>query len=84
MKKTTVLGISSNNKLIAIFDDPQNFIETKFEGFEISSDLRLRPYFDELLNKEIECSFNKTDKSLRYQNESFFTKLLQAGALSVN
>lgn len=53
MKKTTVLGISSNSKLIAIFDDPQNFIETKFEGFEISSDLRLRPYFDELLNKEI-------------------------------
>lgn len=30
MKKATVLGLSSNQKLIVAFDDGQTFFETRF------------------------------------------------------
>ncbi len=77
MKKATVVGLSSNHKLIVNIDDNQNFIETRFEGFDISAnDMKLRPLIDDLLGKDIECSFNKNDKTIRYQNESLFVSLL--------
>lgn len=33
MKKATILGLTLNSKLIVAFDDGQNLIETRFEGF---------------------------------------------------
>jgi hypothetical protein len=47
MKKATVISLSPNHKLIVAIDENQNFIETRFEGFDITAnDIKLRPLFD--------------------------------------
>lgn len=59
MKKAIILGLNSANKIVAAFDEGKTFVEGKFEGFDISDPLRFRCHFDQILGKEIECSFNK-------------------------
>ena len=59
MKKAVILGLNSANKLVAAFDDGKTFIEGKFEGFDITNQLKFRSHLDQLIGKDIECSFNK-------------------------
>ena len=58
MKKSAILGLTSANKLVAVFDD-KTFVEGKFEGFDITNPLKFRPHLDHMIGKDIECSFNK-------------------------
>jgi hypothetical protein len=59
MKKSTILGLTSANKLVAVFDDSKTFVEGKFEGFDITNPLKFRSDLDQIIGKDIDCSFNK-------------------------
>ena len=82
MKQFRVVGLSSRNQLL-VADPEKKTYEYPIEGFRIYSDPAVRPLFEDLIGKDIECTLNKAGTYIRYINEAFIKEKIEQGAFEV-